>query len=455
MSGIPSEAGEPVTDLRQLAEYLERGCRPREAWSIGTEHEKFVHHLEDFTPVPYEGERGIGAFLEGLTRFGWQPVHEDGRVIALKREGGASVSIEPGGQLELSGAQLGDLHQTCREVRDHINQVDPVARELDVGLAGFGFHPLWSREQIPWMPKSRYGVMRRYMPRVGTMGLDMMLRTCTVQVNLDFSSERDMVRKMRVGMALQPVATALFANSPFTEGRPNGFLSYRSHVWEHTDPDRCGLLGFVFEDGMGFERYVDYVLDVPMYFVVRDGRYIDCAGESFRDFMAGRLPQLPGERPTLDDWELHLSTLFPEVRLKQFLEMRGADGGPWRGLCALPALWTGLLYDDAALAAAESLIADWTPEEMQRLRHEVPRTGLDTPFRGGSVGDLARQVLAIAADGLHNRQLLDTEGRDERRHLERLWETVESGRTPAEELLEAYSGRWNQSLVPILSEYAY
>ncbi len=455
MSGIPSQSGEPVTEVGQLVEHLEKGSRPREKWRIGTEHEKFVHRLEDYAPVPYEGDRGIGAFLEGLTQFGWEPVLEEGRVIALKREGGASVSLEPGGQVELSGAQLESLHETCREVRDHLRQVDTVASALNVGLTGFGFHPVWRREEMPWMPKARYGVMRRYMPQVGNLGLDMMLRTCTVQVNLDFSSEADMVRKFRVGLALQPIATALFSNSPFTDGQPNGYLSYRSRVWEDTDPDRCGMLDFVFDAGMGFERYVEHALDVPMYFVYREGRYIDCAGESFRDFLAGRLPQRPGERPTLSDWDDHLSTLFPEVRLKRFLEMRGADGGPWRGLCALPSLWTGLLYDDAALAAAESLISDWSVEEMAALRHQVPRTALKTPFRGTTVGELARQVLTIAADGLRNRARLDDQGRDERRHLERLWEIVETGTTPAEDLLEAYHGRWGGSLEPIFTEYAY
>ena len=455
MPATATPPGEPVTSARQLAEHLERGARPPEQWRIGTEHEKFVHHLEDFTPVPYGGERGVGAFLEALTRFGWRPVHEDGRLVALKREGGASVSLEPGGQVELSGAQLADLHETCVEVQDHLKQVDTVARELQIGFSGFGFHPVWRRDQIPWMPKARYAIMGRYMPQVGSLGLDMMLRTCTVQVNLDFASEADMRRKFRVGLALQPIATALFANSPFTEGRPNGYLSYRSRVWEDTDPDRCGMLDFVFEGGMGFERYVDYVLDVPMYFVYRDGRYIDCAGASFRDFMAGRLPQLPGERPTLSDWDDHLSTLFPEVRLKQFLEMRGADGGPWRGLCALPALWTGLLYDDAALSAAEALVRDWRVEEIRALRHEVPRTALQTRFRNTTVGAIARDVLTIAADGLRNRQRLDNQGQDERCHLDRLWEIVNSGRTPADELLEAYHGRWQGSLEAILTEYAY
>lgn len=455
MSGTPSASGEPVTDPRQLAEHLESGARTPEQWRIGTEHEKFVYRLDDFRPVPYEGEAGIGAFLEQLCGFEWDPVREDGKLVALRRADGASVTLEPGGQLELSGAQLSNLHQACCEVHEHLNQVGEVAERLRVGLIGLGFQPKWTRDEIPWMPKGRYGIMRRYMPKVGSLGLDMMLRTCTVQVNLDFSDEADMVRKMRVGLALQPVATALFANSPFIEGRPSGYLSYRSRIWEDTDPDRCGMLPFVFEDGMGFERYVDYVLDVPMYFVYRNGGYIDCAGRSFRDFMAGRLPELPGERPTLGDWDDHLTTLFPEVRLKRFLEMRGADGGPWRGLCALPALWTGLLYDGAALAAAAAYTADWTMDEMEALRHEVPRRGLETPFRDRTLREVACDVLAMARDGLTNRACLNSQHRDENIHLERLWEIAESGRTPAHELLEAYHGRWNGDIDGVFREFAY
>ena len=326
-------------------------------WRIGTEHEKFVFHLETLESAPYEGAWGIRALLEGLTRFGWEPVLENGNPIALAKSD-CNISLEPGGQLELSGAPLETIHQTCDEVHTHLAEVKEVAGELGVGLVGLGFHPRARRDEIPWMPKGRYRIMRDYMPKRGALGLDMMVRTCTVQVNLDFESEADMIRKMRVGLALQPVATALFANSPFVEGKPSGYYSYRSHIWEDTDPDRCGILPFVFEDGMGFERYVDYVLDVPMYFVYRDGRYIDASGQSFRDFLDGRLPALPGEKPMMSDWEDHLTTLFPEVRLKRYIEMRGADGGPWRRLCALPALWVGLLYDRGALDAACELIGD-------------------------------------------------------------------------------------------------
>ena len=455
MSGAPSSLIEPVTDVNQLAGHIEQGARPPEQWRIGTEHEKFVHRLDDFAPAPYAGERGIGEFLRRMQRFGWEPIYEGDDIIALKREGGASISLEPGGQVELSGAQLETLHETCREVGNHLDQVDEVARELQIGMLGFGFHPQWRREQIPWMPKQRYEVMGRYMPQVGSMGLDMMLRTCTVQVNLDFASEADMVSKMRVAMALQPIATALFANSPLSEGRPNGYLSYRSRIWEDTDPDRCGVLPFVFDSGMGIERYVEYALDVPMYFVYRNGLYLDCAGESFREFMRGRLPQLPGEYPTLGDWDLHLSTLFPEVRLKQFLEMRGADGGSWLGICALPALWTGLLYDSAALAAAEELIKEWSIEEVMMLRHDVPRYGLQTRLRNSTVANIARDVLTIAEDGLINRGCLDSYGSDERRHIERLWETVDNGITPAEELLDAYHNRWQGRVERVYADFAY
>ncbi|MGH6921383.1 MAG: glutamate--cysteine ligase, partial [Geminicoccaceae bacterium] len=344
---------------------------------------------------------------------------------------------------------------TCSEVHEHLDQVRTVAEPLGIGMLGLGFQPKWRREDIPWMPKGRYRIMRGYMPKKGALGLDMMLRSCTIQVNLDFASEADMVQKFRVGLALQPVVTAMFANSPFTEGRPNGYLSYRSHIWTDTDPDRCGMLPFVFEAGMGFERYVEYALDVPMYFVYRDGRYLDASGQSFRDFLDGRLPALPGELPTMTDWNDHLTTLFPEVRLKRFLEMRGADGGPWRSLCALPAVWVGLLYHQSTLDAAWDLIRDWTIEELAALREAVPRAGLGTPFRGRRVHDLAREILELAADGLLARAEEDWSGQDERQFLTALRGVVESGRTPAEEKLDLFKGRWRGSVDPIFAEFAY
>jgi glutamate--cysteine ligase len=454
MSAPPKNRGEPVTDRRQLIEWLEAGCKPKPRWRIGTEHEKFCFRLSDLKRLPYEGPDGIGALLEGLQRFGWAAVEEDGRVIALTQDNGA-ITLEPGGQFELSGAPVRTIHETCAEVHTHLHQVKEVAAELGIGLIGLGFDPKWRREDVPWMPKGRYKIMRDYMPKRGGLGLDMMLRTCTVQVNLDYASEADMVRKFRVSLALQPVATALFANSPFKEGKPNGFLSYRSHVWTDTDPDRTGILPFVFEPGMGFERYVDYLLDVPMYFVFREGRYLDASGQSFRDFLKGRLPALPGEIPTTGDFADHVTTVFPEVRLKRYLEMRGADGGPWKRLCALPALWVGLLYDEGALAAADELTRGWTLEDHQHLRREVPRLGLKTPFRGGTVQDLARRVLSLSLEGLTVRARATGYGKDETCFLDPLMEIAESGVTPAEELLARYHGRWNGSVDPVFREYAY
>jgi glutamate--cysteine ligase len=445
----------PIEDKAPLVEYLESGARPAEDWRIGTEHEKFVYTWNDHRPLPYEGPPGIGELLDTLAKdCGWTAQRENGRIIALQRQGG-SITLEPGGQLELSGAPLSTLHQTCQEVHDHLRQVKQVARVHDVGFLGMGFAPDWTREQMPWMPKGRYKIMGDYMPKVGTLGLDMMLRTATVQVNLDFDSEADMVAKFRTALALQPLATILFANSPFTEGKPNGYKSWRSMIWRDTDADRCGMLPFVFDAGMGYERWADYLLDVPMYFVRREGRFIDASGQSFRDFLAGNLPALPGERPTLDDWTDHMTTVFPEVRLKRFLEMRGADAGPWSNLCALPAFWVGLLYDRDAQQAAWSLVKDWDMEARQRFRDEAPRDGLATHTPFGSARDLAREVLAVADEGLRRRGHLNARGQDERLFLKPLWESVESGRTPADVMLAKYHGEWGGDIQAIYREYAY
>ena len=455
MSAPPSEKGAPITDHRQLVEHLESGCKPKANWRIGTEHEKFAYCHHDLKPLPYAGEVGIRTLLDGLAdQFGWERVLENDLPIALKK-GGANVSLEPGGQFELSGAPVRTLHETCSEVHEHLDQVRTVAEPLGVGMLGMGFQPKWRREDIPWMPKGRYKIMREYMQKKGKLGLDMMLRTCTIQTNLDFGSEADMVQKFRVSLALQPVVTALFANSPFTAGQPNGFVSYRSHIWTDTDPDRTGILPFVFEDGMGFERYADHALDVPMYFVYRDGEYIDASGQSFRDFLDGRLPALPGEAPTITDWDDHLTTLFPEVRMKRFLEMRGADGGPWRSLCALPAIWVGILYHQASLDAAWDLIKDWSLEEHQALRDQVPKSGLATPFRDRTVLDLAKEMLKMAEEGLRVRSEEDWAAQDERQFLTFLRGVVDRGRTPAEDKLDAFHGRWRGSIDPIFAEFAY
>jgi len=445
-----------VESRNDLVEYLESGCKPASRWMLGTEHEKFGYTLDDLRPLPYAGARGIHAILVGLAeRYAWRPILEAGQPIALLDDTGASITLEPGGQLELSGALLDTIHQTCTEVNTHLRQVRSVCEPLGIAFLGMGFHPKWGRADMQWMPKARYRIMREYMSKVGTLGEDMMTRTCTVQVNLDFSSERDMVQKFRTSLALQPVATALFANSPFSGGQPNGYLSYRSHVWEDTDPDRTGMLPFVFDGTMGFERYTDYMLDVPMYFVYREGEYIDVAGQSFRDFLAGKLPGFPGEKPTLKDWEDHLTTAFPEVRLKRYLEMRGADGGPWGRLCALPALWAGLLYHQPSLDAAWDIARDWSLEERIRLRGEVPRLGMKATVRGRSVQDIAKELIELARSGLAARGRLNASGDNETGFLSPLYDVAESGITPAERKLALFHGAWNGSVDPVFTECAY
>ena len=444
-----------VESRDDLLSVFSGGEKPPERWRIGTEHEKFVYRVEDKRAPSYDEPGGIRDLLNGLTEFGWKPVNENGNVIALSRPDG-TISLEPAGQFELSGAALENLHQTCAEAGRHLEQCKEVGERLGVGFLGLGMWPDKTRGDLPVMPKGRYKIMLNYMPKVGKLGLDMMLRTCTIQVNLDYSSEADMVKKFRVGLALQPVATALFANSPFTEGKPNGFRSFRSHIWEDTDPDRTGMLPFVFEDGFGYERYLDYALDVPMYFVYRDGKYIDVAGESFRAFLDGKLPQLPREKPRLSDFVDHLSTIFPEVRLKSFLEMRGADGGRWGRICALPALWVGLLYDQTALDAAWDLVKHWDIEERTRLRHAVPKSALETPVPGGgTVRELAATVLDIASDGLSRRARLNSAGDNEGGFLDPLREVVATGMTPADRLLDKYRNEWNGDVSRIYEEFSF
>ncbi|MSP51897.1 MAG: glutamate--cysteine ligase [Alphaproteobacteria bacterium] len=456
MSGPGTASAEPITNYTQLVEYIADGGKSPADWRIGTEHEKFGFRLADHKPLDYEGANGIRAiFARLVSDYGWEPVLENGNPIALTQNG-QSVTLEPGGQFELSGAPLKTVHETCAEVTRHLEQLRRIGRDLGIAFMGQGFAPDWKRSEMPMMPKGRYGIMRAYMPKRGKLGLDMMFRTCTVQVNLDFANESDMVKKFRVGLALQPIATALFANSPFTEGKPNGFLSLRSHIWTDTDPDRTGLAPFVFEPGMSFARYVDYALDTPMYFVYRDGHYVDASGQSFRDFLAGKLPALPGEIPTFRDWQDHLTTLFPEVRLKTYLEMRGADGGPWARICALPALWVGLLYDTVALDAAWDLAKTWTIADMMKMRREGPKRGLNAKIRNRTVGAVARDVLAIAEAGLRRRQAAGgLAAGDEVPFLDPLKAIVEAGKTPAEEMLIAYRGRWGGSVKPVYSEYAY
>ena len=457
MSTRQEAAGEdpPIESREDLISVFVGGEKPPERWRIGTEHEKFVYRIADRRAPSYDEPGGIRDLLDGLTRFGWEPVREGGNVIALSGADGA-ISLEPAGQLELSGAPLETLHQTCAETHRHLAQCKIVGDELGLGFLGLGLWPDKRRDELPIMPKGRYGIMLRHMPRVGALGLDMMLRTCTIQTNLDYASEADMVQKFRVSLALQPIATALFANSPFLEGKPNGYLSYRSHIWTDTDPARTGMLPFVFEDGFGYERYADYMLDVPMYFVFREGRYIDAAGQNFRDFLAGRLPAYPGHKPRIGDWTDHLSTAFPEVRLKSFLEMRGADGGRWGKICALPAFWVGLLYDQVALDAAWELVKDWSIEDHQNIRDAVPRLGLKTPAPDGrTLREIAADALDIASAGLSARARLNSAGDNEQGFLDPLRDIVATGITPAERLLDLYNGPWNGDLSRIYAEMSF
>lgn len=451
-----SDSNSPLIESRdQLIASFAKGEKAKDRWRIGTEHEKFVYSRADHHAPSWDEPSGIRALLTELQQYGWKPVEEGGKIIALTGADG-SVSLEPAGQFELSGAPLDNLHQTCAETGRHLDQVKAAGDKLGIGFLGLGMWPDKTRAELPIMPKGRYAIMLRHMPRVGTMGLDMMLRTCTIQVNLDYATEADMAQKFRVGLALQPLATALFANSPFTEGKPNGYLSYRSHIWSDTDPARTGMLPFVFEDGFGYERYADYMLDVPMYFVYRDGKYIDAAGLSFRDFLKGELSVLPGELPTLDDWNDHLSTAFPEVRLKTFLEMRGADGGPWNRICALPAFWVGLLYDQGALDAAWDLVKGWSMDARQALRDSVPRLGLDAPVAGrGTLRDIAAEVLDIANAGLAARARLNSSGDNETGFLDPLRDIVRTGKVPAQQLLDRYNGAWGGDVSKVYEEQSF
>ncbi len=441
-----------IENKAQMIERLAGGSKPKSDWRIGTEHEKIGFCLEKKSPIPYKG--GIETILQKLQRFDWEPVYEGENVIALKRDD-ASVSLEPGGQLELSGAPVENVHETCAELNKHLREVKEVNGEIDAGFISLGFRPDTKLEDVPIMPKGRYGIMMNYMPKVGTHGLEMMFRTCTVQTNLDFGSEADMVKKMRVSLALQPVATALFANSPFLEGKLNGYKSYRSRVWLDTDADRTGMLPFAFEEGFGFEQYVDYALDVPMYFVYRNGEYLDASGKSFRDFLDGKLDVVPGEKPSISDFDDHLSTIFPEVRLKTFLEMRGCDTGPWEEICAMPAYWVGLLYDEAALDTAWDLVKDWTEEERQELRNLVPKHGLQTPFRDKTIQHLAKITLAISREGLKSRGRLNGHGESESLFLQPLDEFARTGKSNADKLIDKFNGEWNGDVMRAYEDCMY
>ena len=454
---IPQSGGGLIESYGQLAEYLRAGCKPIKDWKIGTEHEKFGFVNDNFLPLPYDGQCSIKAMLEGLRdKYNWSEILEENNIIGLTKDG-ANVSLEPGGQLELSGAPLDSIHETCDEVNQHLKEVKSIADDLGASFLGLGAAPEWSHEDMPMMPKGRYKLMTDYMGRVGTHGTQMMYRTCTVQVNLDFSSEQDMIKKMRVGLALQPIATALFANSPFFEGKLINHKSWRSRIWRNLDEDRTGMLPFVFEEGFGFEAWTEYVLDVPMYFVYRDGKYIDALGQSFRDFLNGKLPALPGERPKISDWADHLTTVFPEARVKQFIEMRGADGGPWRKLCALPAFWVGLMYDQNSLDSAWDICKNWDANTREEMRVAASEEGIAANTNGISLLDLARELIDISRAGLKNRARPGNGGLvpDECHFLNAIEEVIETGKSPACELIDKYNNEWQKDLKNVYRDCAY
>ena len=447
---------QPITQKSQMVDWLSGQAKPPSQWRIGTEHEKFLFHKQDNWPVGYEGARGIETILNRLqAEYQMAPIMEKGQIIGLKDNQGGSITLEPGGQLELSGAPLENLHQTCKETGTHLKQMKHVISDLDIGMLGVGFQPVWGRDDISWMPKGRYKIMREYMPKRGNLGLDMMLRSCTVQVNLDYADEQDMARKFRTSLALQPVATALFASSPFKDGKPSGLKSTRAHVWTDTDPDRCGVPPIVFDSGFGYEAWIDYILDVPMYFLHRGEDYVDVSGLSFADFMAGRLKGFEGQYPSLHDFEDHITTAFPEVRLKGYLEMRGADSGSWNNICALPALWVGALYDDEALSRAEELVAGITADDVENARHSAATDGLAGKFGDHLMIDIARQFVDIASDGLKARARLDSSGTDERGFLSPLKTILKTEQTNADLMLAAFDGEWQGDIHKIFVHHDF
>ena len=448
----------PLGGFDDMVGWMAEGCKPKDKWRIGTEHEKFPFYVDGNSPVPYDGPRGIKAILEGMqAMLGWEPIMDAGNIIGLvEPTGQGAISLEPGGQFELSGAPLETIHQTCREGNAHLAQVREIAEPLGIRFLGMGGSPKWTLAETPRMPQSRYGIMTNYMPKVGSHGLDMMYRTCTIQVNLDYDSERDMRRKMQVSVKLQSLATVLFATSPFTDGKPNGLQSWRGDIWRDTDNQRSGILPFIFSDSFGFADYAEWALDVPMYFVIRDGHYHDTTHVTFRQFMNGALKgELNQPMPTMGDWTNHLGTLFPDARLKRFIEMRGADGGPWRTICALPAFWVGLLYDESAIGEAEELTRHWTAEQVIAARDRAPREGLATPIAGSTMHEVARQALKISRMGLKNRKRLNGDGFDEAHFLAPLEEVTARGTSDAQVMLEAWHTRWDHSVEPLFSEYAY
>jgi glutamate--cysteine ligase len=440
----------PVASVEELVDFLRRWEKPRDRWRVGTEHEKIGLYEADHAPVPYETERGIGTLLERIAEVdGWGRITEGPNVIALEKDG-ASITLEPGGQFELSGAPLRTIHETCDEFHRHLDLMKRVSEPLGIVWLGLGMHPIHGVDRIPRMPKERYAIMQSYLPKRGALALDMMFTTATVQANYDFADEADMVAKMRAAMGLTPIVSAMFANSSLSGGKANGFVSRRLHVWQQVDPDRCGLLPLVFEPDFGYRRYVEWALDVPMFFVVRDGEHRPAKGMRFRTFLR---EGGAGTRATLSDFDRHLTTLFPDVRLKHIIEVRGADAVPPGLTCSLPALWKGLLYDDEALAAAWHLVRHSSQEEREVAREDAARRGLGASFAGRSMLDLARELTAIAREGLRRIRHAGRRDPDETPFLDPILDQLESGASPGQVVLDRWEGEWGRS-VDRLIDYA-
>ena len=447
-----------IQSKEDLIKPFQNGEKKPSDFKIGTEHEKFVFHIDTLKPVPFLGESGIENLLLALKKYGWEGILEDGNTIGLSRDkslGGGTITLEPAGQLELSGAPLTNIHETFNELDEHRSQISKEGSNLGLGFLGAGLTPDWSFDEMPIMPKSRYQIMKNYMPKKGNLGLDMMFRSTTIQVNLDYSSESDMIKKFKVSLALQPIATALFANSPFLDANLTGYNSFRSHIWTDTDPDRTGMLPFVFDGEMSYEKYVDYALKVPMYFIYRDGNYLDVSGSSFEDFLNGDLDELPNEKPNIIDWENHLTTIFPEVRLKSFLEMRGADGGSFESVCALSSFWVGLLYDSESLDSSFNLIKDFNIKQLQELRIEVAKNGLHSIIEGIEIQEIAKKVLKLSREGLRNRNILNENGDSEEIFLDPLQKILSSGKSSSDDLIKKFSNNWNKNLVNMYKEYTF
>jgi len=445
-----------VINKNELIGYFFDGVKSKNNLKIGVEHEKFILNKESLKPISYYENNGIKNILEKLTTLGWEPLYDDNKntIIAVKK-GKQAITLEPGGQIELSGAPLDNIHETCEETTNHLKELKKLGNEFNFILLGIGVEPNLKLDDFPWMPKQRYKIMRKYMEQVGTLGHHMMKRTCTNQVNIDYSSEEDMINKIRLILNLESIATAIFSNSPFDQGNVSKYRSLRSHFWHHTDPNRTGLLPFVFDKDFNFEKYTDYALNIPMYFIRREHKYINMTQYTFKDYLEGKCTKVNYEA-TLDDWEDHLTTLFPQVRLKHYLEIRSMDACNWDLICSQPAFWIGILYDDEILDKIKQITEDWKGEDRQYLNKRVPEDGLKTEFKKRKLIDFAQEFFELSKKGLSKRNQLSKNGEfDESIHMKDLENNLTDGCSPADCLITKFNTTWEKSVLPIYKELAY